>query len=94
MWTRGHSAVRGGIIGGLLLGAMGAIMGASIGEEGNDDYNPAFGALIFGGGGVVGGGLLGALVGLAIPRWDRQYPSGGVKSLAGSSAVRDVEGTP
>ena len=74
VWTRKHSAVRGGIIGGLLLGAMGAIVGASIGEQSNDDYNPAFGALVFGGGGLVGGGLLGALVGSGIPRWHRQYP--------------------
>jgi hypothetical protein len=70
LWVRKHSAVRGGIIGGLVLGAMGAIVGASIGEEGGDDYNPAFWSLIFGGGGAVGGGLLGALVGSTIPRWD------------------------
>jgi hypothetical protein len=74
VWTRGHSTLRGGIVGGLLLGAVGAIVGASIGEEGGDDYNPAFWSLIFGGGGVVGGGLLGALVGSTIPRWDRRYP--------------------
>jgi hypothetical protein len=74
LWVRKHSAVRGGIIGGLLLGAVGAIVGASIGEGGGDDYNPAFGSLILGGGGAVAGGLLGALVGSTIPRWDRQYP--------------------
>jgi hypothetical protein len=74
LWVRKHSAVRGGIVGGVLLGALGAVVGASIGEEGGDDYNPAFWSLIFGGGGAVGGGLLGALVGSTIPRWDRQYP--------------------
>ena len=74
LWTRGHSAVRGGIVGGLLLGALGAVVGASIGEEGDDDYNPGFGALVLGGGGAVGGGLLGVLVGSGIPRWRRQYP--------------------
>ena len=74
LWVRKHSAVRGGIIGGLLLGAVGAIVGASIGEEGGDDYNPGFGALVLGGGGLVGGGLLGALVGSGIPRWHRRHP--------------------
>jgi hypothetical protein len=74
LWVRKHSAVRGGIIGGVLLGVFGAVVGASIGERGDDDYNPGFTALVLGGGGALGGGLLGALVGLAIPRWDRQYP--------------------
>ena len=74
VWTRGHSAVRGGIVGGLFLGVLGAVVGASIGEEGDDDYNPGFGALVLGGGGAVAGGLVGALVGSGIPRWSRQYP--------------------
>ena len=74
LWTRGHSAVRGGIVGGLLLGVLGAVVGASLGEEGDDDYNPGFGALVLGGGGAVGGGILGALVGLTIPRWHRRHP--------------------
>ena len=74
VWTRRHSAVRGGIVGGLLLGALGAVVGASIGESSNDDYDPAVGALVFGGAGLVGGGLLGALVGAGIPRWHREYP--------------------
>lgn len=74
VWTRGHSAVRGGIVGGLLLGALGAVVGASVGEKGDDDYNPGFTALLFGGGGLVGGGILGALVGSGIPRWHRRHP--------------------
>lgn len=74
VWTRGHSAVRYGIIGGLLVGAIGAAVGASVGEPSGDDYNPSFYALVLGGGGIVGGGLLGALVGSGVPRWHRQYP--------------------
>ena len=74
VWTRGHSAVRGGIIGGLVLGALGAVVGATSGDPGGDDYAPGFWGLILGGGGLVGGGLLGALVGSGIPRWHRQYP--------------------
>ena len=74
LWTRGHSAVHGGIVGGALLGVLGAVVGASIGERSADDYNPGFTALILGGGGAVGGALLGAVVGLAIPRWHRRYP--------------------
>ncbi len=74
VWTRGHSALQGGIVGGLLLVALGAVVGASIGEPSGDDYNPGFQALVLGGGGLLGGGLLGALVGSGIPRWSRQYP--------------------
>jgi hypothetical protein len=50
------------------------VVGASIGEPSGDDYNPGFQALVLGGGGLLGGGLLGALVGSGIPRWSRQYP--------------------
>ena len=74
VWTRGHSALQGGIAGGLLLGALGAIMGLTAGDPGGDDYNPGFWGLVLGGGGIVGGGVVGALVGLGIPRWRRQLP--------------------
>jgi hypothetical protein len=74
VWTRGHSAVRGGIVGGLVLGALGAVVGATSGEPDGDDYAPGFWGLILGGGGLVGGGILGALVGSTVPAWHRQYP--------------------
>jgi hypothetical protein len=74
VWTRGHSALQGGILGGLLLGGLGAVLGFTIGGPGDDDYDPGFWGPVLGGGGLVGGGLLGAAVGLAIPRWHRQYP--------------------
>ena len=74
VWTRGHSALQGGLVGGLLLGAVGAVVGATAGDPTGDDYNPGFWALVLGGGGLVGGGALGAVVGLGIPRWHRQYP--------------------
>jgi hypothetical protein len=74
VWTRGHSALLGGVAGGLFLGAFGAVVGATAGDPGGDDYNPGAWALILGGGGLVGGGILGAIVGAAVPRWHRQYP--------------------
>jgi hypothetical protein len=74
VWTRGHSALQGGIAGALLLGALGAVVGASIGDSSVDDYNPGFQALVAGGAGVLGGGLLGAFIGSSIPRWHRKFP--------------------
>lgn len=74
VWTRGHSALLGGVVGGLFLGVLGAVVGGTAGEPGGDDYNPGAWALILGGGGLVGGGILGAVIGAAIPKWHRQFP--------------------
>lgn len=73
LWTRGTSVKTGAIAGALIGGALGAGLGVLCGEMGEDCHTGEAIAL-FGGLGLGGGGLLGALFGLGIPRWHRQYP--------------------
>jgi hypothetical protein len=72
LWTRGTSSKTGALVGGLLGAGLGVLFATQAVEEG--ETAGADWLLAIGGGGAVAGGLLGALVGLAIPRWDRQYP--------------------
>ena len=76
LWTRGASGKTGAIVGGLVLGALGVAVGAAWAE--NSTEHDAAGAgevmLVTGGVGLAGGALLGGLIGLAIPKWHRQYP--------------------
>jgi hypothetical protein len=72
LWTRGSSAKTGAIVGGIVgacLGVLAAYGTAETGETVGADFVIALGA-----GGAVGGGLLGALIGLAVPKWHRRYP--------------------
>lgn len=73
LWTRGTSVKTGAIAGALIGGALGAGVGVLCGET-LSDCNTGEAVLLFGGVGLGGGGLLGALFGLGIPRWQRQYP--------------------
>jgi hypothetical protein len=73
LWTRGNSAKTGAIVGALIGGALGTGLGLLCGETQNDCHTGEAVAL-FGGIGLGGGGLLGTLFGLSIPRWKRQYP--------------------
>lgn len=63
----------GAIAGALIGGALGAGVGVLCGET-LSDCNTGEAVLLFGGVGLGGGGLLGALLGLGIPRWQRQNP--------------------
>ena len=72
LWTRGTSSKTGALVGGLLGAGLGVLFAAEAVEEGETAGADWF--LAIGGGGAVAGGLLCALVGLAIPRCDRQYP--------------------
>jgi hypothetical protein len=65
----------------VVLGTLGAVVGAAYAADRNkDDYGtePDIAAgelmLLTGGVGLAGGALLGGLIGLAIPKWHRQYP--------------------
>jgi hypothetical protein len=71
LWTRGHSAKRGAIVGALLGAGIGALLGATLGETDTD--RTAFFAVSLGGG-TVAGGLVGMLIGTALPRWNRRFP--------------------
>jgi hypothetical protein len=75
LWTRGTSAKTGVIAGGVIGVLLGAGLGALAAEMSDEhDFNTAeamvAGAGVFG----LGGGLLGVMIGSAIPRWKRQYP--------------------
>lgn len=73
LWTRGTSVKTGAIAGALVGGALGVGLGVLCGEE-LSDCNTGEAVALFGGIGLGGGGLLGALLGLAIPSWHRQHP--------------------
>jgi hypothetical protein len=77
LWTRGNAGKTGAIVGGLVLGTLGAVLGAAYCESIKDtepDCNTGAATLYLGGIGLAGGALLGGLIGLAVPKWHRQYP--------------------
>ena len=67
LWTRGTSVKTGAMTGTLIGVALGAGLGMAA-------HNTTEAMALAGGAGLGGGGLLGALIGLNIPRWHRQYP--------------------
>jgi hypothetical protein len=72
LWTRARPSRTGAIVGalaGTVIGVLIATGTVERGESPGTDY-----LLVFGVGGAVGGGLLGALVGKAFPSWHRRYP--------------------
>jgi hypothetical protein len=75
LWTRGNSAKQGAIVGsivGALAGVAAALhYGATTTEH---DFSTGQAALLFGGIGAAGGGLVGTLFGLSLPRWKRRFP--------------------
>lgn len=75
LWTRGNSAKQGAIVGsivGALAGVAAALhYGATTTEH---DFSAGQAALLFGGIGAAGGGLVGTVFGLSLPRWKRQFP--------------------
>lgn len=73
LWTRGSSAKIGAIAGALIGAALGTGLGVLCGETGND-CNTGEAIALFGGIGLGGGGLLGAVIGAGLPRWHRRYP--------------------
>lgn len=73
LWTRGSSSKTGAIVGGVLLAGFGVLVVTSI-NQGESDYETGKAAGVLGLGGAVTGGLLGALIGSAIPKWSRRFP--------------------
>jgi len=72
LWQRGRATKTGAIIGGI-IGAVGFIFLAEAVASTSDEPHgdPAAGAGVIG---AVGGGLLGGLIGAAIPKWHHRYP--------------------
>ena len=71
LWERRTASKTGALVGGLLgagIGVFVATQAVEKGETPSPDYVGLFAI-----GGAVGGGLLGALVGRAFPKWHRLY---------------------
>jgi hypothetical protein len=73
LWTRGSAVKTGAIVGALTGLALGVVAGATC-NDWSDDCPTDTAVLALGGIGLGGGALLGSLIGLAIPKWHRQYP--------------------
>jgi hypothetical protein len=71
LWTRGSSTKTGAIVGALLGAGIGVVAATSLGESDTD--RTALWAVSLGGG-TVAGGLVGMLIGAALPRWNRRLP--------------------
>lgn len=71
LWTRGHSTMTGGLLGAVLGLGAGAVLAASFGEA-DVDRTALWGVSL--GGGTVAGGLVGLLIGAAVPRWHLRFP--------------------
>ncbi len=76
LWTRGRSTGKGALIGGIAGLVIGAVYGAAISEVTcAESACTTVGVMAaIGGIGAAGGAGLGALVGLAIPRWKLRFP--------------------
>lgn len=77
LWVRGNSAKTGAIIGGISFAVAGMAYGYLVNEVGCKDEggDPCPEVIpLLGLAGAAGGGLLGALIGSAIPRWHRRVP--------------------
>ena len=75
LWTRGNSAKQGAIIGsiaGALVGVAAALHYGSTTTE--HDFSTGQAAVLLGGVGAAGGGLVGTIFGLSLPRWKRRFP--------------------
>ena len=71
LWERRTASKTGALVGGLLGAGIGVLVATQAVEKG--ETPPADYVGVFAIGGAVGGGLLGALVGLAFPKWHRLY---------------------
>jgi hypothetical protein len=71
LWERRTASRTGALVGGLLGAGIGVLVATQAVEEG--ETPPVDYVGLFAIGGSVGGGLLGALVGRAFPKWHRVY---------------------
>jgi hypothetical protein len=71
LWERRTGSKTGALVGGLLGAGIGVLVATQTVEKGETPSADWVG--VFAIGGAVGGGLLGALVGRAFPKWHRLY---------------------
>lgn len=73
LWTRGSAVKTGAVVGALTGLALGIVAGATC-NDWTEDCPTDTAMLALGGIGLGGGALLGSLIGLAVPKWQRRYP--------------------
>jgi hypothetical protein len=71
LWERRTASKTGALVGGLVWAGVGILVATQAVEKGETPSADYIG--VFAIGGAVGGGLLGALVGRAFPKWHRLY---------------------
>jgi hypothetical protein len=75
LWTRGNSAKQGAILGSIIGALAGVAAGLHYGATTTEhDFSTGQALLLMGGVGAAGGGVLGTLFGLSLPRWKRRFP--------------------
>ena len=75
LWTRGNSAKQGALVGSIVGALAGVAAGLHYGATTTEhDFTTGQAVLLLGGVGAAGGGLLGSLFGLSLPRWKRRFP--------------------
>jgi hypothetical protein len=72
LWTRGSAVKTGAFVGALTGLALGVGLGLVGG--GGEEFSTGLVAVALGGFGLGAGAVLGTVIGLAIPKWHRQYP--------------------
>src|SRR5919112_1632430 len=72
LWSRGNSAKQGAIVGGIVGAVAGIAAALHYGSTTTEhDFSTGQAALLLGGFGAAGGGIVGTLFGLTLPRWTR-----------------------
>jgi hypothetical protein len=75
LWSRGHSAKQGAIIGSIAGALAGLALGLHYGATTTDHtFTTGQAVLLLGGIAAAGGGAIGSLFGLALPRWKQRVP--------------------
>jgi hypothetical protein len=72
LWTRGSAVKSGALVGALSGLALGVGLGLMGG--GGEEFSTGEAAVMAGGFGLAAGAVLGTVIGLAVPKWHRQYP--------------------
>jgi hypothetical protein len=76
LWVRGSSWKTGAIVGSAIGTVAGALLGAGYAGFCNEGSCPSTGAyaVVGGLGGLVSVGLIGSLIGAAVPKWHSRWP--------------------
>jgi len=74
LWTRGRSSGTGALVGAVLFAGLGVFLATSSSTGLEENTGSARSVASLATIGAIAGSLIGAVVGHAIPRWQRRYP--------------------